>query len=123
VQLGVLLTQLRHLLFQPLLQHQVKALLDALVQCKALRWLQGDFQQVVGQRFGRLPRQQHRHRFAAEADDLQRALDALRIVGLEPCRRRRIKPRQLGVHRRPANHRRLCIEFGAQRRVGLRQIR
>ena len=62
-----------------------------------------------------------RQRPAAEAVHLERALDALAVVGREPRRGRRIDRRELGVQRRPAGARGALVDRGAHFGVGAGQ--
>ena len=104
------------------LQHDVEAARDALVEHRAVRRLQRERQQFERQ-LGFLPqRQQLRHRLAAQRADLQRALDALGVVGRQTGRRFRVERRQFGVHRRPADARRFLFQFRAQGGVGAGQV-
>jgi hypothetical protein len=59
-----------------------------------------------------------RQRSPADAVHLQRALDALRVVGRQARGRGRVHARQLGVHRGPAFLASLGVQLGAHGGVG-----
>lgn len=69
-----------------------------------------------------LARQQGGHRLAGQPVQLQRALDALRVRGMQPRRGDGVDLRELGVQRRPAVARGFGVDLGAQRRVGAGQV-
>ena len=68
------------------MEHGVEALLDARVQRAAIRGRERDRQQPARQRVVFLLRVAVRERAAGKADDLERALDALRVARLQACR-------------------------------------
>ena len=62
-----------------------------------------------------------RERPAADAVDLERALDALAVVRRQARRRRRVDRCELGVQRRPARAQRARVDVGTHRGIGLGQ--
>ena len=64
-----------------------------------------------------------RHRRAGHAKDFQRALDALRVRGLQARRALGIDARELGVQRRPPATAGIGVDCGAHLRIGGRQLR
>ena len=114
--------QTAQLLDQTGRQHGVEALGDAPVQQRAIGGRQGDHVQAAGQggvlasgvALGQWP--------ATGAHDLECALDALGIGGLEARRRGRIEAGQLGMLSRPAGTRRGFVDARPLGRVGGGQL-
>ena len=110
--------QRTHLVQEACSQHGVKALSNALVQPGARYRLQGD--QLQGQALRRaawlgVPRRQG---LARESPDLQRPLDALRVVGRQARGSGRVHPCQFGMQGGPALLGGLRIQGGAHVGVG-----
>ena len=61
---------------------------------------------------------QVREPLAGEPADLEGPLEALRVVGIDPCRGLRIEPLQLGMQRRPP----LARGIAATRQLAKRQF-
>ena len=117
----IFLAQSAQFVQQALFQHIRKARGDALVQHGAVGGNQRDGQDAVGQRVLFLLLDQHRHRLPAEEIDFHRALDALRVGGMQAGGGFGIDLGQLGVQVFDAVLRDLGIQFSAQCGIGLRQ--
>ena len=100
-----------------LVHHLPKALLDTLVQPGPIRRHQRKSREPPGVPRGRvtLPLTD---RSTTGSVNLKRPLDALRIVGVDLARRRRIHCDQFTVHRRPAPRRRLLVDDPPNIRIG-----
>jgi hypothetical protein len=104
-----------HLVEQAGVQHGVEARIQALVQPGAVFGLDAD-QGPVHARLTRGLRMPFAQGATAAAKHLQRALDALRVAGVQAGGGVRVDPRQLGVQRRPALGLGLGVDLRTQHR-------
>ena len=112
--------QRAQLLHQSRFQHCVEAIRNAPVQLGAVLRHEREGPQFEGQ-FLLAGGLQLRQGLPGQFPDLERALDALRVVGRESRRGRRIEARKIGMQRRPAVARGARIDLRAQSGFGLRQ--
>ena len=114
--------QAAHFIEETGVQHRAEALFDAHMQQRTLRRRQHQLQHVHRQALGRRSALPVADRAATEPIDLQRALDALRIGGMDARSGGRVNLRKLRVQRRPAVLPRFRSDCGADFGVGLRHV-
>ncbi|MNC85447.1 hypothetical protein D3C83_10460 [compost metagenome] len=119
---GVLFAQAPQLRHEARFEHVIEAPRDAHVQDLAIAGDERYPDRGVGEidvlGLGEQPGQ----RLVGEDVDLQRALDALRVVGLEPRRRHGVHAREPRVHAGPAPLLGHGVDHEPHHRVGFRQV-
>ena len=119
----IVVAQGPHLIDQAGSEHLPETFGDPLMQAGAVGRIKRQIEQVIrGRRAAGRFGKQFGERATGQADEFERALDAMRVMRVDARRARRVERRQFGVQRRPAALRRLRFDRLPQDRVGRRQI-